>query len=80
MKNSQYKSIYSLFSRTYKNRKMFSFMDFGEISLLPKGRTIRQTSNVTTRKGKSNNKNDRNNHINRACLVRLVHFNTMKVR
>ena len=46
MKNSQYKSIYSLFSRTYKDHKMFSFMDFGEISLLPKGRTIRQTSNI----------------------------------
>jgi len=25
MKNSQYKSIYSLFSRTYKDHKMFSF-------------------------------------------------------
>jgi hypothetical protein len=37
-------------------------------------------SNITTRKGKSNNKNDRSNYINRACLVRLVHFNTMKVR
>ena len=39
-------NIYNLFSRTYKDHKMFSFMDFGEISLLPKGRTIRQTSNV----------------------------------
>ena len=38
-------NIYSIFSRTYK-RKMFSFMDFGEIGRLKKGKTIRQISNV----------------------------------
>jgi len=38
-------NIYSIFSRTYK-KKMFSFMDFGEIGRLKKGKTIRQISNV----------------------------------
>ena len=38
-------NIYSIFSRTYK-KKMFSFMDFGEIGRLKKGKTIRQVSNV----------------------------------
>ena len=37
--------IYSIFSRTYK-KKMFSFMDFGEIGRLKKGKTIKQVSNV----------------------------------
>ncbi len=37
-------NIYKLFSKTYKDRKMFDFMDFGEISLLPKGKTVRQTT------------------------------------
>ena len=39
-------NIYSIFSRTYKGKKMFSFMDFGEIGRLKKGKTIRQISNV----------------------------------
>ena len=34
-------NIYSIFSRTYK-KKMFSFMDFGEIARLKKGKTIKQ--------------------------------------
>ena len=38
-------NIYSIFSMTYK-KKMFSFMDFGEIGRLKKGKTIRQISNV----------------------------------
>ena len=38
-------NIYSIFSRTYK-KKMFPFMDFGEIGRLRKGKTIRQVSNV----------------------------------
>tara|TARA_R100000541_G_scaffold26184_1_gene35706 strand:+ start:322 stop:507 length:186 start_codon:yes stop_codon:yes gene_type:complete len=38
-------NIYSIFSRTYK-KKIFSFMDFGEIGRLKKGKTIRQVSNV----------------------------------
>ena len=37
--------IYSIFSRTYK-KKMFSFMDFGEIGRLRKFKTIKQVSNV----------------------------------
>ena len=39
-------NIYSIFSRTYKGKKMFPFMDFGEIGRLKKGKTIRQISNV----------------------------------
>ena len=38
-------NIYSIFSRTYK-KKMFSFMDFGEIARLKKFKTIKQVSNV----------------------------------
>ena len=39
-------NIYKLFSATYK-RKMFSFMGFGELSLMPKvDKPIRQVSNV----------------------------------
>jgi len=52
--------IYKLFSATYKKRKMFSFMGFGELSIMPKvDKPIRQVSNVyqfpinntTTKKG-----------------------------
>ena len=40
-------NIYSLFSKTFKNRKMFPFMTFGELKLIPKvGKPIRQVSNV----------------------------------
>jgi hypothetical protein len=40
-------NIYKLFSATYKKRKMFSFMGFSELSLMPKvDRPIRQVSNV----------------------------------
>ena len=46
MKNKDI-NIYNLFSETYKKRKMFSFMGFGELSLMPKvDRPIRQVSNV----------------------------------
>ena len=39
--------IYKLFSATYKNRKMFSFMGFGELSIMPKvDKPIRQVSNI----------------------------------
>jgi hypothetical protein len=38
-------NIYSIFSRTYK-KKMFPFMDFGEIGILKKVKTIKQVSNV----------------------------------
>ena len=46
MKNKDI-NIYNLFSETYKKRKMFSFMGFGELSIMPKvDRSIRQVSNV----------------------------------
>ena len=39
--------IYKLFSATYKNRKMFSFMGISELSIMPKvDKPIRQVSNV----------------------------------
>ena len=39
--------IYKLFAATYKKRKMFSFMGFGELSIMPKvDKPIRQVSNV----------------------------------
>ena len=39
--------VYKLFSATYKNRKMFSFMGFGELSIMPKvDKPISQVSNV----------------------------------
>ena len=39
--------IYKLFSATYKKRKMFSFMGFSELLLMPKvDKPIRQVSNV----------------------------------
>ena len=38
-------NIYKIFSDTYKKRKMFSFMDFGELKLIPKvDKPIRQTT------------------------------------
>ena len=40
-------NIYNIFAATYKKRKMFSFIGFGELSLMPKvDKTIRQISNV----------------------------------
>jgi len=40
-------NIYKLFSASYKKRKMFSFMGFGELSIMPKvDKPIRQVSNV----------------------------------
>ena len=35
-------NIYKIFSQTY-NKSMFGFMDFGELKLIPKVKTIRQT-------------------------------------
>mgnify|MGYP003648521385 CR=1 FL=1 len=38
-------NIYKIFSDTYKKRKMFSFMGFGELKLIPKvTKPIRQTT------------------------------------
>ena len=40
-------NIYNLFSATYKKRKMFSFMGFSELLLMPKvKKPIRQISNI----------------------------------
>jgi len=45
MKNKDI-NIYNLFAATYK-RKMFSFIGFGELSLMPKvNKPIRQISNI----------------------------------
>jgi len=40
-------NIYKLFSKTFKGRKMFGFMGFGELSLMDKvDKPIRQTEVV----------------------------------
>ena len=40
-------NIYNIFAATYKKRNMFSFIGFGELSLMPKvDKPIRQVSNV----------------------------------
>ena len=40
-------NIYNIFSATYKKRKMFSFMGFSELLLMPKvKKPIRQISNI----------------------------------
>ena len=39
--------IYKLFSKTFKGRKMFGFMDYGELSRIDKvDKPIRQTEEV----------------------------------
>lgn len=41
--------IYKLYSDTFKGRKMFGFMGYGELSLLPKvDKPIRQTKGKAT--------------------------------
>ena len=46
MKNKNI-NIYNLFSTTYKKRKMFSFIGFGELLQMPKvDKPIRQVSNI----------------------------------
>ena len=37
-------NIYKIFSDTYKGRSMFGFMGFGELKLIPKVKTVRQTT------------------------------------
>ena len=40
-------NIYKLFSKTYNERLMFSFVGFGELALMPKvKKPIRQVSNL----------------------------------
>ena len=43
MKNKDF-NLFNLFSKTFKNRKMFSFIGYGELELMPKvSKPIRQT-------------------------------------
>ncbi len=40
-------NIYKLFSKTYNNRQIFSFVGFGELALMPKvKKPIKQVSNL----------------------------------
>lgn len=42
-------NIYKLFSKTFFNRPMFSFMGYGELKLMPKvSKPIRQTKGKAT--------------------------------
>ena len=46
MKNKDF-NLFDLFSKTFKNRKMFGFMDYGELSRMDKvDKPIRQTEVV----------------------------------
>ena len=46
MKNKNF-NLFNLFSKTYKGRKMFGFMDYGELSRMDKvNKPIRQTKVV----------------------------------
>ena len=46
MKNKDF-NLFNLFSKTFKGRKMFGFMGFGELSLMDKvNKPIRQTEVV----------------------------------
>ena len=37
-------NIYKIFSKTYNDRPMFGFMGFGELKLMTKVKTVRQTT------------------------------------
>ena len=42
-------NVYKLFSKTFLNRPMFSFMGYGELKLMPKvSKPIRQTKGKAT--------------------------------
>ena len=42
-------NVYKLFSKTFLNRPMFSFMGYGELKLMPKvSKPIRQTKSKAT--------------------------------
>jgi hypothetical protein len=45
-------NIYKLFSETYKDRKMFGFIGFGELSLMPK--VTRPIIQIKKKKGNNN--------------------------
>ena len=47
MKNKDF-NLFNLFSKTFKGRKMFGFMGFNELGLMPKvSKPIRQTEEET---------------------------------
>jgi len=47
MKNKDF-NLFNLFSKTFKGRKMFGFIGFGELKLMPKvSKPIRQTEEKT---------------------------------
>ena len=47
MKNKDF-NLFNLFSKTFKDRKMFSFIGYGELGLMPKvSKPIRQTEEQT---------------------------------
>ena len=47
MKNKDF-NLFNLFSKTFKDRKMFSFIGYGELELMPKVlKPIRQTEEET---------------------------------
>ena len=47
MKNKDF-NLFNLFSKTFKDRKMFSFIGYGELELMPKvSKPIRQTEEET---------------------------------
>ena len=47
MKNKDF-NLFNLFSKTFKDRKMFSFIGFDELGLMPKvSKPIRQTEEET---------------------------------
>ena len=59
-------NIYKIFSDTYKKRKMFSFMGFGELKLMAKvDKPIRQTESKATM----------GNHVDN--FIKLKHHHTL---
>ena len=47
MKNKDF-NLFNLFSKTFKDRKMFGFIGYGELELMPKvSKPIRQTEEET---------------------------------
>ena len=51
-------NIYKLFSETYKDRKMFGFIGFGELSLMPK--VTRPIKQIKKKEGNNNVKTIQN--------------------
>jgi hypothetical protein len=64
MINKNFKSVMDIFAKTY-NRKMFSFMGYGEISRMKKVKTVRQTTPKATM----------GNHVDN--FIKLKHHHTL---